>query len=113
MPHTPEEWRRIMDKKWKDLEEQQKTTSRWDIITPTTFPKAANPVPKKATPKPKPRAAIQKKLDKIKIKNNRGPRFNMEAAGTRRKELAKKINPSVEELKEYRDISEQIEREGV
>ena len=35
----------------------------------------------------------------------------MEAAGTRRKELAKKINPSVDELKEYRDISEQIERE--
>ena len=44
-------------------------------------------------------------------KNNRAPRFNMEAAGTRRKELAKKINPSVDELKEYRDISEQIERE--
>jgi hypothetical protein len=111
MPHTPEEWRRIMDKKWKDLEEQQKTTSRWDIITPTTFPKAANPVPKKVTPKPKPRAAIQKKLDRVIAKNNRAPRFNMEAAGTRRKELAMKINPSVDELKEYRDLSEQIERE--
>ena len=116
MPHTKDEWRRLMDKKWKELAEQKQFRDRLDIIERTTFPKSLTssgpkvPAPRKAPPKVPPQR-IQKQVQRIKNTETRTPDFDIPAAGARRRELGKKINPTESELREYRDLSNKIEDE--
>ena len=136
MPYSNDpNWRKFMDAKWRELAQSQKERDNFDVIQRTKFPTSTASIPSRgqavrAQPKAAPKvpaqrvdykAARRQALEarqrinlqpKKKIGTRAEPeKFNMVKAGARRRELGAKANATEAELREYKDLSNQIEAE--
>ncbi len=121
------EWRRFMDQKWAEYyRDRDLFNKRYssDALRPTpnllsevaNKKKDAQPAQKKSQA---PRSTNQKPMAKAQrpmkapapVARSVQQEFNIPAAGARRRELGKKLNPTDAELREYRDLSNKIEDE--
>tara|TARA_Y100001938_G_C7946920_1_gene357244 strand:+ start:90 stop:539 length:450 start_codon:yes stop_codon:yes gene_type:complete len=126
-------WRKFMDAKWKEMEQNKIKPSASDLLissAPLNYIKTEKkgikrdpkvPAPRKASPKVPPqrldyKAARSKPIGSRTISVSRDTEVvkkkpTIAEMGARRREIGAKKEASVDELKEYRDLSNKIEHE--
>ena len=115
------EWRKFMDQKWKEMEQNRVKPSNSDMLMQgssalqfmQTTPKKKEKPPATIKKSPVPLRRPMPKASSSKA-HGAAPRISkptIAEMGSRRRAIGAKQNPTTEELKEYHNLSNKIEKE--